>query len=248
MAFTLKSSGIATSVVACIGLDDDNATAKDFVAANNETFDANVTYGTASWKGATRGYFQTKANGGFNFYGVTWAATKPSARFADGMSFFACFNSYTSGSWMWNASINGIQMTGGKPGFYVSSGFRNTASTSLPTGGTKFSSAGNFKANATANAEMFYGLESGSLASDSTPTTPTGLGSNQSLDAFGGASGQGNFVCDCFLLVLFNTPLTLSDFQSLHDDPWGTLFDTGGGGGFQSAWARGSNVIIQPGR
>jgi hypothetical protein len=193
---------------------------------------------TGSWKGTARKYFVTTANGSFDFFGVRWNATQPtlSETDADGMSaWFACH-----GASAWGAASSFIETgpgfagskqglrrtTASGPGEYISGGGTVAVSaTSLPTDGTtKFSFGGNYRS--ADSSEVFYGLESGSLASDGTAGSDGGFGSGAtSVYAIGGSAGQGNQPFSPYVCCVFDRKLTLAEMQSLHDDWFGTLIN-----------------------
>ncbi len=242
MAYTLKASGIATNLVACVAVDQDG-TVKEFVATRSVTLDTGVAASvTAStWKGATRSYFETTANGTFNFNGVRWAATQPVVveDDADGMAvWFACagasanttdvqFVSIGNGS----GSIRGLgRQTGGtNKGTYRSDGTPvAVTTTSLPTDGTtKFSFGASYRSASASS--VYYGLESGSLSQEATAGSDGGFGGSRSAWNIGGVAGQGNQPFKPFVVAIFNKQLSTAEMQSLHgngtNDWTTTLFD-----------------------
>jgi len=93
MAHTLKTSGLATDLVFCLAVDQDGTTVKEFVSSSvntDMTVDGSVTTGSSSWKGTSRGYFETSSNGTFNFHGIRFGTTKPDmvGNDADGLAIF----------------------------------------------------------------------------------------------------------------------------------------------------------------
>jgi hypothetical protein len=76
----------------------------------------------------------------------------------------------------------------------------------------------------------FYGLESGSLSQEATAGSDGGFGSSAApIATIGGASGQGSQPFKPYCVCVFNRLLTEAEMQSLHNDWFGTLFDSGGG-------------------
>lgn len=241
MAYTLKTSGIATNLVACVGVDDDN-TIKDF-KGNAISLDTGVaaSVATGSWKGTARKYFVTTANGSFNFNGVRWNATQPTVAGddSDGQSVFVALHAN-------NASNDDASMVligtgiGNRTGLFVNSstkasynpggGTQAVSTTTIPTdNSTKFSIGSNYKGGGgSGGSEIFYGLESGSLASDGTAAYDGGFGGSRSIYAIGGTDGWGKNPCSPYIVCVFDKQLSLAEMQSLHDDWFGTLFDAAG--------------------
>jgi hypothetical protein len=228
MAYTLKSAW-SSRVITCIAVDQDNTTIKDFVAANSISLGTGVAagVGTATYKGNTRGYFPTFANGTFNYHGITYNATKPVATQGTICSWFAILNSYTSSSGWWSgdaAASGGLRVSSNKPRLSASTNSIVTGATSLAAS-TKQSVMGIFRRAGTC--EIHYGLESGSMAQDATATDSGPFGGNFSMDGYGGLSGQGNFVGNTHLFLVTNDVIDNTDRDALHSDFVGTLFDTG---------------------
>lgn len=237
MAYTLKTTGIATNLVVCVGVDDDG-TIKDF-KANAITLGTGVaaSVATGSWKGTSRQYFVTTANGGTDFNGVRWSSPPVVDNTdADGMSIFIALHgaSARSGNGPFvtygtaGTSFNGLITDPNKLGLYLGA-FKALTTTTVPSDGTtKWSFGTNYKSNS--DSEAFYGLESGSLSSEATAGSDGGFGSStHALYNIGGSTGQGNQPASFYLVAVFNKKLSLAEMQSLHDDWFGTLFDGGGG-------------------
>src|SRR5687767_11610183 len=79
MAYTLKSTGLATNLIGCVAVDEDGTITefKGHSIALGTGVAATVADGT--WKGTARKYFETLANGTFNFFGVRYSGTHPNA-------------------------------------------------------------------------------------------------------------------------------------------------------------------------
>ena len=92
------------------------------------------------------------------------------------------------------------------------------------TAGTKFSMAGNAKVSATW--AIYYGAESGSLALAGSGVE-VGFVGNASINYLGGYAGDSYVAGKYHLVAVFSRELTLAEYQSLHDDWFGTLFDAG---------------------
>lgn len=239
MSFSLKSAGQATELIMLLAVDDDGTTVKEFVssavnAAMTVDSVANFPRGASNWKGISRYYYETKANGTFGFFGVTFGATKPVLPVGTGQSGIGVFIAFggSSGTTRWLMPIQALNDglgigTGGSAGknaWYTAGTVRANSTTSLPTDGTtKFSTGINWKYNV--NGDFFYGLESGSLAADGV-TNPGGFGSVDSVvNSVGGGAGQGNYPAKIHLVAIFNLPRTLAQFQALHDDWFNELFN-----------------------
>lgn len=257
MALTLKTTGVASLALCVVAVDDDN-TVKDFIVNNNETVHANVSVGSGTWGGVDRGYFETKHNGLFDYYGITWTSSgssiAPFTGFQDGLGVYAAFNAYVSGSHFWgNNGQNGWRKdSDNRPGWYVSSNFRLKGTTSVATG-IKFSYATNFKNVATSVADWYYGVEGGALTLEAT-SAATGAGSNGTLADLGGISGVGRASANWHIFAIFSRPLTTGEAEGLHADWFGTFFtsagtsSSGGGGGevaadFRSWYTRSSLLV-----
>jgi hypothetical protein len=227
MAYTLKSAW-SSRVVACIAVDQDNTTVKDFVTANSINLGTGVAAGVGSgtFKGNTRYYFPTIANGSFGFYGITWNATKPTMNWNPNATIFVILNDYTSSSgWVCGAGDNGngVKLSSDRPVLYAAGGTRLTANTALATS-TKQSFM--VIARYLGTNEIHYGLESGSMSQDATWTDNGPWLADFLLAGYGGESGQGNFVSKTHLFLVTNDVISNTDRDSLHSDFVGTLFDT----------------------
>jgi hypothetical protein len=207
---------------------------------SNKTVDAAVTVGSSTWKGTSRGYFYTQANGTFDFAGIRFASghRPPMVLNSQVGFFFACagadVGSGTKLIWDDSAvSSLDIKRDGSnKLALSVGGSAYGSATTSMPSDGTtKFSAAVNFD-NSTGSA-FFYGLESGSLATDGTSATGAGFGgAGGTLVSVGGAASLGNQPAKYHIAATFSRSLTTVEMQSLHNDWFGTLFNAPAAGGF----------------
>lgn len=194
------------------------------------TINANVTYGSTTWKGETYDYFETFANGAFDFYGLTFGTNKPTLPRGNtqaglgglGIGFIMAGSGAgssnraflaTDASSLVSRASDKASWTNGNPG-----------TTSLPSDGTtKYHFGSNYVYNA--NADWYYGLESGSLAADGT-NNPGGFGSDSELVvSIGGWAGQGSHAGKYLMVYCFESTRTLSEFQALHDNGLTELFD-----------------------
>jgi hypothetical protein len=81
--------------------------------------------------------------------------------------------------------------------------------------------------NFSGTTRFFYGLESGSLATDGTGTD-SGNGSNgRFVGTVGVIAAQGSQPAKYHIVCLFQAELSTTELQSLHDDWFGTLFESG---------------------
>jgi hypothetical protein len=256
MPYSLDA-GIVGSMVAVVAVDDDGTTIKDFVSGNTIALDTGVSasVATGTWKSITSPkYFVTTANGTFDFNGVRWNGTIPTVdqTDADGMSAGFCCHGADNCSSATAAGFIEISNTFGNQqglqrissstltGRYIAGGgtVANTA-TNLPTDGTtKFSFSANYES--ASDSEVFYGLESGSLASDGTAGSDGGFGGTLGVRAIGGHSGQVNQPFKPYIVWVANRKLTLTEHQSIHNDWRLFFFGAGGGGGSPNAvaWLR----------
>lgn len=242
MAYALKSTGLATDLVACLIVDEDGATIVDLCGNSISIHPSIPAVGAASWKGVTRSHIVTGGDGGYTPYGIAWTGTKPSANTndADGIGVFVALAgaSGKTGGTIGNfvhidadppgAVDRGLFRSGSNKAKMVFTGSSGgVGTTSIPTDGTtKFSMAANWQNDV--NVENFYGLESGSLTSDSTATNPGNWGStNYVVQSIGGFPGQNTQPFKPFIVAVFGRQLTLSEYQTLHDDWFGELIDAG---------------------
>lgn len=242
MAYSLKTTGLATSLVMCLAVDEDGTTIREFVSTtvdSQKTVDSGVTTGSESWKGTSRYYFTTLANGSYDFYGIRFGTTKPPWQpvDADGCTFWAACASMSAGDgtppgiFLSDGDVHNIRRLTDSTGalsLYSNYGDRAAGTTALPTGGASFSVG---IAYDDADYAAYFGLESGSLASDGSGTSNVGFMGNTSVASIGGGAGYSNCPASWHIVCLFNRKLTLTELQSLHDDWFNVLFDAGGGGG-----------------
>jgi hypothetical protein len=236
MALSLKGSGLATDLIVCVAVQSDN-TITEF-KGNSISLDTGVaaSVDTDTWKSASRKYFRTTEGAtSTTYYGVRFNTTRPQYPTDTGGSVFAAFRAIdTDANAAWLAEIGltagdnvrGLWLTASprKTRFdFNSNAACTTGNTTIPTA-TKLSIGAKYTYNV--NAEMFYGAESGSLASDSTAANPGGFGSIP-FDIFGLGGSTGNDVvpADWFIFAMFDRELTTGEMQSLHDDWANVLFD-----------------------
>jgi len=251
MAYTLKSTGLATESVAIYMVDEDGVTLREWVSGQFATWDTvsawaedagnadltvddPVTVANATWKGSTLDYFETLANGAYNFYGIRHSSPIdiPGAAGEAGVGVFAALAGAGTpagnrGALFADSATNaylGADVSTGILQWYVSSGVRYASTQVLPQDGTtKFSVAGNYKYGDAAT-QTFHGLESGALAATDAGASP-GNYSFSTYDNIGGEDGGGRMPAKYFILAVFNRTLTEAEYQGLHNDYFGTLFD-----------------------
>lgn len=233
---SLKTTGIATKAIAVIAVDGDDVL-KEFVSGRSVTHNASIASpvtGTATWKGTSRRHFKTDYGGDiFTPRGVLWNATQPSiptGSGGNGISFFVAVAGLveTSNQFLWQISTdanNCLKLDGTNKPVWRAGSTDFTAATTAWAASTKFSYALTVKYS-TAGNQHYYGLESGSLATDGT-FDEGGFGSTGPLNLFGGAASNGSCRGNYFCAAWFShaTLLTTAELQSLHDDWFGTLFD-----------------------
>jgi hypothetical protein len=236
MAYTLKTTGIATKLIAAIGVDEDGTTVKDFVTGNTGTYNASIgspRIGTATWKGVTRSHFKTDIGAdAYSPRGWVWSGTPPTVPMngGNGVAFLALVNAFDDvgvGNVFWTVDSNnsGVRIgTGAKIEAWMGSSSRGFSTTTLTTA-TKCS-FGLKQIYNTNSLPFYYGLESGSLAEDGT-YNEGGYSGQGPLQEFGGNTGFESAPGQYFLALWFShaTLPTTAELQALHDDPWGTLFD-----------------------
>ncbi len=241
MAYTLLSSGIATNLLMCVAIDSDGTTIKEFVSSdvNSNKTVTSVAVGASSWKGTNRGYFQTSGSGSSpnsvqfpSGHRPVWNVVGPGGG-GDGGAFFMALAGSTAtqsgGNDAWLVDDNGIGIISRHTNNTVLelNGAARSGATTIPSDGTtKFSAGANYAAFT--DWQIYYGLESGSLAQDATGSDAGSL-TTTNITGIGGWTGFYSGPAKYHVVCLFNRSLTLVEMQSLHNDWFGTLFDPGGG-------------------
>lgn len=235
MAYTLKTTGIATKLIACIGVDDDGTTVKDFVTGNTGTHNASIApplTGVGSWKGASRSWFKVDASPDQytpRDWSWTSAVSAPMGGGGNGITSLVLANSIDAttnlifwlnvggGSGMRSDATSHMEVLCG-------ASVRGAGTTPIPAA-TKCAFGFTQKYN-TAALPMYFGLESGSLAEDGT-YAEGGFASTGNLVEFGGDTGDGSAPGSYYLALYFSatTLPTTAELQALHDDPFGVLFE-----------------------
>lgn len=247
MALALKTTGLAALVRFCILVDDDGTVVD--LKGSAVVAEPQVTTGSATWKGTSRRYFTTSGLGEAA-YSVRYNSTAAQPSFptntAAGCAVFVALSSCGVGS----TGITGTIPQRGFAHFGASSLTTSgllldandrllvqqtstegvSGTTVMPVNGTtKFSVATNW-VNAT-RADLYYGLESGSLVLDRTTVAPQRGSASATLVSIGGYEGFGWLDAKFHIVVGFSRALTLAEMQSLHNNWYGTLLEVSGGSG-----------------
>lgn len=240
MAYTLKSTGIATQLTYCVALDDDGTTIREFVSPTvdaNKTIDAGVTVATGTWASTPRNYFVSSGSG-FSPVTVKFTSgfrpvTTPSA--GNGVSNFCAFEEVTDGQ-PGPGSAVGNMMSGvsatftcrfnaNANGTYATSGDLIPSAQVYPTtGGTAFSIGSRYEANAVSS--FGYGVRDAAYSQEANQVAPN-FGGPNSIESINGNTGGGVLGAKCYINCAFDGLLTDQDFADLHNDWFGTLFEGG---------------------
>lgn len=244
MSYSLKSTGLATHVLNLIMVDDDDTTVVD-IGSSPATLvvDANVTIENLDWNGVTRKAFETKSNGSFNFYGITFSANAPALPHGNGsggntqVAIYARATANGGLGYAFKASAGAIGMgldsTGyDNPGAIINTSFLYGSSDSYTA--TDFSERVILAVTHEYGAvrQVFADTDGGTSTALDVDTTDAGFGANGTLDSIGGYAGQGHVRMRVLAYINFDSKLTLSEIQSLRDDWFGVLVDApvvGGG-------------------
>lgn len=243
MAYSRKNSGLGAIANHLIIVDENGSSVVDLgsSAVTQPTVDANCTYGSQTWAGVSRGYVETKNNGAFNFYGITWSANNPQLLHAatNGASMViigspgATDGTYGSitGTSNWAAGFT-RRTSGGAFNYEISTNDGRADLRSLTlTGNTNFSDKIilGIAGKAFGTIRSFADIDGGGESAYRFNTTDGwGLNSGGVLNNIGGFAGAGYHTFRLHCLVIFNDYLaTLSDFQALRDDWFGQLVVSG---------------------
>jgi hypothetical protein len=247
MARTLKTTGLAADAHWIVAMDDDGTTLREWVngwssttADNGATWtnndaasmvvDDGALIGSTTWKGSNETYVETLPGGSFDYLGIAFPTPIGSEASPAALSFFGAIVANEEANvsyWLsaddGNTNLFGINSSGNIV-FYERGIAHAAGTTTIPSDGTtKFSVGANIESGN--QVEAFYGLESGAIASDGTASAGTlqwaGVG------AIGGESGQDYDAPHKFVLwASFNRTLTQQEYDDLHADPFGTLFES----------------------
>ena len=246
MAYTRKTTGLGAVCVNLLIVDDDDTTVVDIgSAASTFTVHANVTIEDGTWSTYSPKAFETKQNGTFNFYGITFDSNKPVTKHGQtetGSGAFICgypgANSGNNRYWIdaTNAASFGInssneiviERNGGVLAVTSGASLSDDLSTAYALGY-------NYEYDAANGEQIFFDTDGGTKSAWDIDQTSTTQGSDaQDWDGIGGDAGQGNAVIRAMCIANFSRQLTLTEMQDLRDDWWGELINEaapGGGGG-----------------
>src|SRR5688572_5772297 len=156
MPRSLKSTGQALDLLFALTFDDDNTTLKEFVdpdVNDSMVVAAGVNFGTTTFKSQTRGWFETVADGGFSFDGISFGGgpnVQAIAPAANSVSIVMLFAGSGTGAnnqfWVaFNGDVHGLGVDGSGKLFITFGGTGCDGGTTIPTDGTtKFFAAGNW--------------------------------------------------------------------------------------------------------
>jgi hypothetical protein len=240
MAYTLKTSGLATSLISCLAVDSDG-TVKDFAApavacswVDAADAAASPDVGSAQWRAATSNsslhrYFTTGSNKFIKF-----GATKPVIELGGARSVvIACRNparNVTVASYLMAAASVPPRLGATAYGYWL---YQQDYGKSI--GGTDAP----LYLDATNTGQHLIsfcmnGVTAGAIYKNATAGASPGLGLNATPAAMapgyigrGDAAAASYLAGDWFMIACFNTYLSAGDVSALNDDWFGTLFDVG---------------------
>lgn len=250
MPRSLKSTGQAVDLVFALTFDDDNTTLKEFVdpdVNDSMVIDPDVDFGTTTFKGQTRGYLETFADGGFSFDGVSFdggpnvQAIGPAA--SELSIVMLCAGSGVGNSnkfWVsFNGDVNGLGTDGSGKAIIDFGGGGCSGTTTISTNGTtKFFVAGNWQGPGVGNSEIFYVAEAGSTVASENTEHQGDFGSDLPLTHIGGPPGNGNLPAKIIALYVFDGVRTQPQLQSLFEDDLDELFGVAEPGSIDDTAAR----------
>jgi hypothetical protein len=243
MAYQLKTTGIAANCTMCIAVDPDDDGIKDFASSTvtaDITVGANVTVGSQDWDGNTRKYFVLGAGTASADF-VEFGTNKPQWD----------FNSGESRTWVFigeAASGGFVRVMGGSDSAYMTSrsivsggntfpqttlGAASNGGGAPPASGEKWI-FGKSMVHGTSNT-YFRALHDAASMTTGAATavlTPGGTTFDFALQYVGRFNNSTTHQQDKIHAVLiFNTALSESDWDSLRDDWFTVLLESAGGGG-----------------
>lgn len=245
MAYTLKTTGIAASysLSSVLVVNEAGTSVQDLVAANTISVHANVTYGSATWRGTSRPFFRPTGSG-FVPQTVTWTGTKPGwqSGVGSGAWLLAVINGWASAgagsenltllnsnsaSQSWNCRLvggaGGNKLTQGRYGGL----FYQSADDNLGD----VQSAYYFRGAPSGTIGTRYRTAAGTFSTEHTGTD-SGFGISDALLTSVAGNGESWSELEYFCLVVgYGTLPTATDLDAMADDWFGTFVDTGGGGG-----------------
>jgi hypothetical protein len=241
MAYTLKTTGIAANCTMCVAVDPDTGTIKDFASSGvtaDMTVGANVTISSQAWDGNTRSYFQLGAGTASADF-VAFGTTKPQWDFNSSESRTVVFIGEAAGAQ--------VRVIGGNSGTYFASQNLSSGGATFPT----FVAGSSVTAAQTALSSgqkrifgfsLVYGTSSTAYYAADTDSSmgtaslsalsPGGTTFDYAISHVGRRNDSTQHQTDKIHAVLiFNTALSESDWDSLRDDWFTVLLESAGGGG-----------------
>lgn len=242
MAYQLKSTGIAANCTMCIAVDPDTGTIKDFASSAvtaDITVGANVTTGSQDWDGNTRHYFVLGSGTAADDF-VAFGTNKPQWD----------FNSGESRTWVFigEAAGNFVRVMGANDSTYMASRsiisggntFPQTTLGSASNGGgappasTEKWIFGHSLVHGTSNTyfRALHNALSMTTGAASAVLSPGGTTFDFALSYVGRHNASTTHQQDkIHAILIFNTALSESDWDSLRDDWFTVLLESAGGGG-----------------
>jgi hypothetical protein len=236
MTRVLKSTGPASHGITIWCVDDDNATWKQFVASDTGTVTMlPITCDALTWPSPTpRTLYGGKKTANFaQGPAVVYTAGNPQIT-TTGTALFLVGN-YGGDSALRNfLGVSGFGYGGivsPHPSFNLLSGNNGIAADANQTG-SYYLTAATWDGVTVANSKMWFSLAGGTVAADGGNAVGLQGGFPRSIISLGTNIGDDSRLARYSILhAVFNTVLTQVEMQAIMDDPIGTLFTTGGGGG-----------------
>lgn len=243
MAYTLKTTGVIAgyTVRSALVVNEAGTGVQDLVAGNTISVHANVTYGSASWRGTSRPFF-TPTGTGTTLQGVTWTGTKPAipSGATGGATVIVILNG-------WGASSNdgGSEVTT-RPllraaGASHDLNFRlGITKPNLGRGGSAVHTATTDSLGDAQSAYVFHcddysanngtrqRTAAGSLSTEETSTDPGFIIADGVLESYGGDTAYW-FQPETYAMLVIDGIVSDSDANAIIDDWFGTLIESGGG-------------------
>jgi hypothetical protein len=238
MARTLKSTGLAADLTNIIVVDDDDSTLVDFGSTDSGPIvDVNCTVETVGSQPTKA--IETKSNGGFNGYGITFT-TNPVLKHGSaegGNGQFAVF-AVGTGANVWipfstDTGGYGAGRTSNTVGFRIQRQVNlNASSASSRTRGSDFSDVivlvWNYEFNTATNGIQIFSddIDTGTETTwDVEEASGSSGGTAGELTHIGYWPGQGYHTVQLLAYGNANRKITLTEAQALRDDWFGELFE-----------------------
>lgn len=233
MPYALKS-GLPYTVLSCVVVDDDGATIRDVASSAvtaDMTIDGGVTIGSRTRNGFTRPYFETAANGPFNFHGLRWGTNKPpmpSGNTDSGFTVLYLLAGVSAGSSVQlfsDASHTLVGRDGGTGRPCAVAWGSNLGTDAIPADGTTPYTLALYYNYDDPACEWFDAPEGDPLVSNGT-FDPGAFGSSSGVEnAIGGAIGNGNLPAKYHLRLILEGLVDVADLDEIADDYVTALFE-----------------------